>query len=204
MEAGRGAKKTRNWAGVVYPESAPEGWQDMLRDTHVKSFISPLHDRDVDADGDLLKAHFHVVINTDGPITQKRANEIFEPLCGTKSAEYVMSLSGYVRYLAHMDNPEKAQYDPTEIIALNGADLTSILKNSQTDINKYIGEVMNFCVENQIYELSTLSHYAMREESDWFAVITAKPYLFVQYLASLRHGRINLDSQSNQEVKKKC
>jgi hypothetical protein len=98
----------------------------MLADTHIPAFISPLHDRDVDGNGELKKPHHHIEIMMDGPITQKRANEIIEPFCGTKSAEYIHSLRGYTRYLCHLDNPEKAQYDPAEIIALNGADLECI------------------------------------------------------------------------------
>jgi hypothetical protein len=102
--------KTRNWAFVVYPESAPDGWMELLADTHIPAFVSPLHDKDIDEDGSLKKPHYHVVLMFDGPTTQKRANEIIEPFCGTKSAEYVKSLRGYVRYLIHLDNPEKAQY----------------------------------------------------------------------------------------------
>lgn len=120
MESGRSISKTRNWAFVVYPESAPERWQGILADTHIPAFISPLHDRDSDENGVLKKAHFHVVIMADGPITKKRADEIIAPFCGTKSAEYIKSLRGYVRYLAHLDNPDKAQYDPTDIVALGG------------------------------------------------------------------------------------
>ena len=38
--------RTRNYATVVYPESAPEGWQSILEDQFVSAFISPLHDCD--------------------------------------------------------------------------------------------------------------------------------------------------------------
>jgi hypothetical protein len=167
----------------------------MLRDTHMKAFISPLHDRDVDENGEIKKAHYHIVVVADGPISKSRADKIIEPFGGTKSAEYIMSLTGYVRYLAHMDSPEKAQYDPTEIIALNGADLASVLKPSQSDKYKTIGEIMRFCAENQIYEFSALSRYAMQEQKEWFAVLTEKPYLIVQYLASLRHSHTNTETR---------
>ena len=33
-----GLSKTRNWGFVIYPESAPDGWQDLLADTqYIKS-----------------------------------------------------------------------------------------------------------------------------------------------------------------------
>ena len=38
----------RNFACVVYPESAPDNWQSILSDHHISAFISPLHDKDID------------------------------------------------------------------------------------------------------------------------------------------------------------
>jgi hypothetical protein len=161
---------------------------ELLAETHIPALISPLHDRDLDEDGNTKKPHYHVVLMFDGPTTQKRANEIIEPFCGTKSAEYIKSLRGYVRYLAHLDNPEKAQYKPEEIVALNGANLGDMLKLSQFDKNQIVGEIMGFCEKEEIYELSALTKYAIINRDDWFAVIVEKPYLLTQYLASLRHS----------------
>lgn len=125
----------------------------------------------------------------DGPITQKRANEIIEPFCGTKSAEYVMSLRGYVRYLAHLDDLDKAQYNPMEIIALSGADLGELLKPNTSDKYKIIGEILRFCEEQGIQELSTLSYIAINERTDWLPLIVEKAYYFTQCLASRRYSR---------------
>jgi len=185
-----GISKTRNWAFIVYPESAPEGWQGILADTHLPAFISPLHDRDTDENGVVKKPHFHVVIMTDGPITQKRANELIEPYCGTKSAEYINSLRAFVRYLAHMDSPEKAQYDHLEIVALSGADLTNTIKLNHSDNDKYriIGEIIRYCEEAEIVEFSALTKYAMSVRDDWLPVIVEKSYFMTQFLASLRYS----------------
>jgi len=187
--SGRNLSKTRNWATIVYPESAPENWREILEETHLPALISPLHDMDTDKNGELKKPHYHIVIIADGPLTQKRANEIIEPFSSTKSAEYIMSLKGYVRYLAHMDNPDKAQYDSKEIIALNGADLDNLLKVSTSDTYKAIGEIMMFCEDNHVHELSTLTKYARTHKSEWFNIIVEKPYLFTVYLNSLRHSQ---------------
>ena len=45
-------KRFRNYATVVYPESAPENWQEILSDQIIPAFISPLHDSDVNPDGE--------------------------------------------------------------------------------------------------------------------------------------------------------
>ncbi len=190
MKSGRNTSKTRNWAFVVYPESAPEGWKKLLADTHIPAFISPLHDKDTDDEGTFKKSHFHCIIMVDGPITQKRANELIEPFCGTKSAEYIKSLRGYVRYLAHLDDPDKAQYDPTDIVALNGADFTDTLRInlSVNDKHQIIGEIMRYCEESDTHELAALVQYAVSEHEDWLPVIVNKAYFVSRLLDSLRYS----------------
>ena len=51
--------KKRNWAFVVYPESAPEDWIEQLQKTGLQCAVSPLHDKDTDPTGEPKKAHYH-------------------------------------------------------------------------------------------------------------------------------------------------
>lgn len=53
-------KRTRNWATVVYPESAPDDWIMKLQEQCVPALISLLHDKDINADGTRKKEHYHV------------------------------------------------------------------------------------------------------------------------------------------------
>lgn len=187
---GNSVSKTRNWGFILYPsESAPENWREMLEQTHIPAFVSPLHDRDVDENGELKKPHYHILVMFDGPVTQKRANEIIAPFNGTQSAEYIYSLRGSTRYLSHLDNPEKAQYNPDEIIALSGADLGDMLRLGVSDKLKIIGEIIPYCKVNEIHEFSALTMYAITERPEWFSVIVEKAYFFHQNLNSLRHSK---------------
>ena len=52
-------ERKRNYATLVYPDSAPENWQEILSELKVPVFISPLHDKDVNADGKPKKPHYH-------------------------------------------------------------------------------------------------------------------------------------------------
>ena len=45
--------KGRDWTFVVYPESAPENWRTILDETFMRWVESPLHDKDVNADGEI-------------------------------------------------------------------------------------------------------------------------------------------------------
>ena len=53
--------KKRNWAFVLYPESAPENWKEQLQLTGLPCVISPIHDKDVNPDGTPKKAHHHII-----------------------------------------------------------------------------------------------------------------------------------------------
>lgn len=164
-----GAGRTRNFATVVYPESAPENWQEILSAEFVPSFISPLHDKDKDPTGEEKKAHYHVLIMFDSVKTNDQANDIFAKIGGV-GCEKVNSIRGYARYLCHLDNPEKAQYNQDEVRCLGGADYFATI-GLPTDKYKAIKEMIEFCNENGIISYSDLLEYCSVERFDWFRVL---------------------------------
>ena len=114
--------RTRNFATVVYPDSAPSDWMDKLDRLHIAAFISPLHDKDMDPDGGLKKSHYHVMLMFESPVEyETRVTPIFAEI-GAVGREMVNSARGYARYLCHLDNPEKFQYSPSEVRCIGGAD----------------------------------------------------------------------------------
>ena len=96
--------RKRNFATVVYPESAPENWQEILAGMFVPAFISPLHDKDINPTGEPKKPHYHVVVMNDGKKSIEQAQELFAAIGGV-GCEVVQSIRGYARYLCHLDNP---------------------------------------------------------------------------------------------------
>ena len=60
----KGGNKKRNWAFVIYPESLPEDWLDILRMSGLPIAISPLHDKDVNADGTPKDEYVATLVNT--------------------------------------------------------------------------------------------------------------------------------------------
>ena len=61
------AGRTRNFATVVYPESAPADWMERLDQCHVAALVSPLHDRDTNPSGEPKKPHYHVLLMFESP-----------------------------------------------------------------------------------------------------------------------------------------
>lgn len=171
-------KRTRNYATVVYPESAPENWQDILAGYYIPAFISPLHNQDVDPyamddHGNKIvkpkKPHYHVMIMYDSVKTIEQATEVLSSIGGV-GVEIVNSVRGYARYLCHLDNPEKYQYDKGFVKSLYGADYEETIGLA---LDKYIAirEMVCFCRDNAILAYSELFRYAMDHRQDWFRVL---------------------------------
>lgn len=159
----------RNFATVVYPDSAPENWPEILSKQFIPAFISPLHDKDKDPTGEDKKPHWHVVLMFDGKKSIEQVTEIFN-LIGGVGCEKVNSIRGYARYLCHLDNPEKYQYNQSDVRCLSGADYPSTI-GLAIDKYKAIGEMIDFCEENDIVSYSELLKYCRLERFDWFRVL---------------------------------
>lgn len=164
-----GGRRSRNFATVVYPESAPDGWQEILSQQFVPAFISPLHDKDINPTGEPKKPHYHVVIMFDSLKAKDQAQDIISKINGV-GCEVVQSIRGYARYLCHLDNPEKAQYKQEDVRSLCGADYPGTI-GLVTDKYKAIGEMIDYCKEYSIYSYSDLLEYCRMERFDWFRVL---------------------------------
>lgn len=74
--------RTRNYACIVYPESAPKNWKELLEAMHIPALISPIHDQDTLPDGTTKKEHYHVIILFGSLKSPKQAKAIFDVIGG--------------------------------------------------------------------------------------------------------------------------
>lgn len=177
------ASRFRNYATVVYPDSAPDGWLDLVSELKIPVFVSPLHDQDNNPDGEIKKAHYHVLIMFEGVKTEDQVRSIISSFGGV-GCEVVSSLRGYARYLCHLDNPEKFQYDTDKVKSFGGADYVSSI-GLPTDKYKAIGEMIDYCEEHDVISYAQLFRYARSEHFDWFRVLCDSGTLVIkEYLKS--------------------
>lgn len=183
------AGRTRNFATVVYPESAPSDWMDRLDQLHIATLISPLHDKDTNPNGDQKKPHYHVLLMFESPVDfESKVKPIFEEI-GAVGRESVNSCRGYARYLCHLDNPEKAQYEPSDVRCMGGANYFSIIDLPTDDI-KLLGEIFAYVQENEIYSLAELFSLSQIYHPEWFYMIaTSKCYVVDKFIKSLEWER---------------
>lgn len=168
-EQKRQGARTRNWATIIYPESAPKNWQEILENKRIPCFVSPLHDKDINPDGSPKKAHYHILCAFDSVKTREQFNA-FASTIGGVGAEKVESLRGYARYLCHLDNAEKHQYETEEVKCMGGTDYQSVI-GLPTDKYKIIDEMIEWCEEENIYSFSVLINYARINHRNWFHVL---------------------------------
>lgn len=118
--------KKRNWAFVLYPESAPADWREQLQKTGLQCAISPLHDKDMNPDNTPKKPHYHVILTYSGPTSYNVVKALTDGF-NQPIPQALEQVRGYYRYLTHKDNPEKAQYDEREIKTINGFNIADFL-----------------------------------------------------------------------------
>lgn len=186
--AGKKDERTRNWTFVAYPESAPENWREIIDNEHIQWIESPLHDRDVNADGELKKTHWHILLLFEGNKSFEQVKELTDKLNATVPQK-TASVKGLVRYMAHIDNPEKVQYDKSLIIGHGGADVAEYLKPTSSSRYQLIREMIDFVREKNILEMEDLLIYASIERyDDWFPLLCDNSaYIMGALLKSRRH-----------------
>lgn len=182
--------KKRNWAFVLYPESAPADWRDVLQQTGLQCAVSPLHDRDENPDGTAKKPHYHVILCYAGPTAYNVVKALTNGRLGQTIPQPLEQVRGYYRYLTHEDNPEKAQYAKSGIETINGFDIREFVEMTKSEVIRYKREIQTFIRDNQLIEYADLMDALMdagEAMSDHYEVAANNTLFFDRYLASRRY-----------------
>lgn len=181
--------KKRYWAFVLYPESAPENWKDILQQTGLSCCVSPLHDKDINPTGEVKKAHYHIILCYSGPTTEKCVKAITDKLNQPKPIA-LEQVRGYFRYLTHKDNPEKYQYNENEIITINDFDIDNYNDLSVSQIKSIMIDLQKIIRDNEIIEYCDLLDYLLDNDLlSYLDVAQNHTILFNTYITSLRNKK---------------
>lgn len=167
-------KRGRNWVFVIYPgDSLPEGEPfKTLDEEKVPYFLSPVHDKDMNADETQKKPHQHLIVMFEGNKSEAQMNALAEKF-GCPRPKMVQNLRSMARYLCHLDNPEKAQYLVEDVKQGYGADYSKII-NLTENVYIVIAEMMDFIADNDIRYYSDLLEYARTHNDVWFRALIDK------------------------------
>lgn len=178
----------RCWAFVMYPESMPSNWKDILIDTGLPCAISPLHDMDFEPTGEVKKSHYHVIVYYNNPTT---FNNVKTNVCDKLNATIPIkleSMRGMYRYHLHLDNPEKFQYDDRDRLLFNGFSVDEVSKLTKCEILKFLREVFMYCDEHNIIYYNDLIRTCIEEDlTNFLEVIVFNAYPVKAFLDSKRY-----------------
>lgn len=181
--------RVRNWSIVVYPDSAPSEWRSIIDEWHIEWIESPLHDKDVNADGTPKKPHWHILLMFGGVKSYEQVLDMIQPLnCPIPCR--VHNAKALVRYMAHLDNPEKHQYKTDDIIGHGGVDISGVLKPNSSERYTYIKEMQSWCNDNNVVEFQHLFNYAANNRfDDWYPLLCDScAFVMNMFLKSKRHS----------------
>lgn len=181
--------KKRYWSSVFYPESLPSNWEELLSSRGIMWACSPLHNMDVNENGEIKKEHYHIILCFEGPTTGKVVQSIIETL-NQSVFEDIDSVRGLYRYFTHRDNPEKYQYNEKDIRYFNGFDIKDFYELSKTEISHYFKLIQQFIIDNDIIEYcDLLDDFINIEPLELYIVVTTHTILFDKYICSRRNKK---------------
>ena len=146
--------------------------------------------------GDVKKEHYHLIVNY-GNGANKSMEQVQEDFCiplnSKKVPEIVKSERGAVRYLCHLDHPQKAQYRIDEVRFFNGYNPKDYFDISNADVDRLNIDIIQFIDDNNVsgyYELERIT----RKWLPWHKYIVSHSIFFTYFF--------NDRLQSQSELKK--
>ena len=125
-------KKIRNFAGVIYPDSESYNCDEVISriKSKFKQWAFCCHDTDFDDEGNHKKTHIHWVGAGDARTMASCAKILGLP---EHDIEICRNSKLMVRYLLHLDDPDKCQYPP-EALDTNWKNIDQIIRNADEGI----------------------------------------------------------------------
>ncbi|HEM5075056.1 TPA: replication protein [Streptococcus suis] len=183
-------KRSNKWAFLLYQESAPENYLEILEEMRAPFVLGPWHDKDVNRQtGEFKKSHKHGALFFDSLKSYSQVSELLTEKLNTPShVEIVMSPKGMYNYFIHAENPDKTPYKLEDIESGCGFELDKFLLNNTNDL--FLATIIDLIEEYNFTEFKTLVNYARDNEPMILSLIVDKTYFFAKYLDSRRHSEI--------------
>lgn len=181
-------KKARylSWTFVLYPDSCPKNWLDIIREELVPFAVSPLHDRDKTELGEPKKPHYHILLSFRSVKTFEQIKEITDKL-NQPIPQSCKDTRGLVRYFLHLDHPNKAQYERKDIISGGGFDIENALQATATEEEEILDTICDFLEENWITEFAAANSWIRHNKKEWRLIFRKNTTYFREIIRSQRH-----------------
>lgn len=179
-------QRSNKWAFLIYKESSPEDYLNVLEELHIPFILSPWHDQDVNrSTGEIKKSHKHGALFFETLKSYSQVSELLqEKLNGPAHIEVVMSPKGMYDYFTHAENPDKTLYNIDDIESGCGFELDKFLAEQASD--EFLNEVIDLIENNDITEFEDLVYFARTNNYLLLSLVIDKTYFFAKFLDSRR------------------
>lgn len=181
-------KRSNKWAFLIYKDSTPSNYLDILESLHIPFVLSPWHDKDINKEtGEFKKSHKHGALYFESLKSYSQVSALIKnKLNGPAHVEPIMSPKGMYDYFTHAENLEKTQYDINNIESGCGFELDKFLISNNND--EFLSSVVDIIEEYDFTEFNNLVKYARDESPMLLSIIMDKTYFFAKYIDSRRHS----------------
>jgi len=181
-------EKKRFHTFIIYPESLPDDWKEILSGFRLPMAISPLHDKDevdeknlTDEQKELIKkgekvykkAHYHVIYVSKNPVTTDAVRKRLQRALGKDSVNLVQlvdNLFGMYEYLTHESETAKKAgkhvYDSKDIMLLNDFRIENYDALSPEEAKDISIRLVDIVVDNDIMNMRELLRYLEAHKDD--------------------------------------
>ena len=208
----------RVWAFVLYPDSCID-YVDMINKLErlcIPMAISPLHRPELnEKKQNELKYHYHCMMYFDGQKSEKQLKKLIDYETSKYDQKYfdwtllvdkenlynkhsaypffykINNIRAYVRYLIHLDNPEKQQFNDYKIcnfvsddeqkyntlVLLNGFNIKDYLTCLTVSPDRQILDIVN---DNNFEQINQLIKYLVYNQNDFLLSYVKKNLNYIR------------------------
>ena len=191
-DAKRAGRRARAWTALVYEDSAEYDWQRKLEEMLVECLISPYHDKDVNPTGEPKKPHWHVVISFKSPTSFAKAKEIFDRIGAVVPPENECRVKDFrqmARYLCHMDQPDKYQYNPSDVRSIGAIDYQALVM-SASDEDAMLDEIFESMDTYVLTTYPSVVRWCRQHHPEWKVLVYRKYTRQISEYAKGLHAEI--------------
>ena len=182
--------RSNKWTFLLYQDSSPENYIDILEEMMIPYILSPWHDKDIDKKtNEIKKPHKHGALFFESLKSYSQVSALLTEKLNTPAhIEMVHSPTGMLNYFTHATNPEKTAYNTEDIEYGAGFDINKFLTDQNSD--KAVADIIDIIEGNNFKEFRDLVEYLKINNNAYLNIVANKTYFFSKYLDSRRYDSI--------------
>lgn len=194
-------KKSKYWGALSYLDSQPSNIFELAKRCNIECACI-LHDKDYNElatpqlytditiqPGQAKKAHYHWIFAFPNTTTAKHAKEVILSITNGAAPIALSNIKGAFAYFIHKHDPEKYQYNSSDIQMFNGFAPENYFSLDAGEEDQATIAIENIIDDKHFEEYSSLVKYLRENHPDLARFITRHTIHFNAYLRSIHEAK---------------